>query len=143
VAADVHGTASGSRKLGSGRSIRRDIRMGVYRITATEMPHDRSAIDTGGFTATVGEFDAPEGHGDWHHHGDHHLVAYIISGNVTVESGADGNVLTEAGPGDLVHIDPGTVHRETYSGKMKVVGFGIGSGPGVVKVEGPDASSRS
>jgi hypothetical protein len=51
--------------------------------------------------------------------------------------------VTEAGPSDLVHIDPGTVHRETYFGKMKVVSFGIGSGPGVVKVDGPDASSPS
>jgi uncharacterized RmlC-like cupin family protein len=91
--------------------------MGVHRIAATEIPQDRSAIDTGGFTATVGEFDTPEGHGDWHHHGDHHIVAYIISGNVRVESGADGNVVTEAGPGDLVHIDPGTVHRETLLGE--------------------------
>jgi hypothetical protein len=72
--------------------------MGVHRMTATELPHDGSAIDTGGFTATVGEFDASEGHGDWHHHGDHHIVAYIVSGNVRVESGPDGNVLTEAGP---------------------------------------------
>ena len=73
-----------------------------------------------------------------------HIVGQVknnTSGNVRVESGADGNVVTEAGPGDLVHIDPGTVHPETYSGKMKVVGFGIGSGPGVVKV--PDAGSPS
>jgi hypothetical protein len=60
-----------------------------------------------------------------------------------VESRAHGNVVTEAGPGDLVHIDPGTVHRETYLGKMKAVGFGIGSGPGVVKVDRPDGSSPS
>jgi quercetin dioxygenase-like cupin family protein len=60
--------------------------VGVHRIAATEIPQDRSAIDTGGFTATVGEFDSPEGHGDWHHHGDHQIVAYIISGNVRVES---------------------------------------------------------
>jgi quercetin dioxygenase-like cupin family protein len=117
--------------------------MGVHPMIATEMPHDRSAIDTGGFTTTVGEFDAPEGHGNWHHHGDHHIVAYIVSGDVRVESSPDGNVVTEAGPGDLVHIEPGTIHRETYSGKMKLVGFGIGSGPGVVKVDGPDASSPS
>jgi hypothetical protein len=37
--------------------------MGVHQIAATEIPQDRSAIDTGGFTATVGEFDAPEGQG--------------------------------------------------------------------------------
>jgi hypothetical protein len=35
--------------------------MAVYRIAESEMPQDRSAIDTGDFTATVGEFDAPEG----------------------------------------------------------------------------------
>jgi len=109
----------------------------VHRITASEMPQDRSAIDTGGFTATVVEFDAPSGKGDWHHHGEHHIVAYIMSGNVRVESGQDGTVVTEAGPGDLVHIEPATVHRETYQGRMKLVGFGVGSGPGVVKVEGP------
>jgi quercetin dioxygenase-like cupin family protein len=109
----------------------------VHRIAASEMPEDRSAIEREGFTATVADFGAPAGTGDWHHHGEHHIVAYILSGNVRVESGQDGTVVTEVGPGDLVHIEPGTVHRETYQGRMKVVGFGVGSGPGVVKVQGP------
>jgi hypothetical protein len=59
---------------------------------------------------------------------------------VKVESGVDGTVMTEARPGDLVHMEPATVHRETYSGRMKVVGFGVRSGPGVAKVKGPDTA---
>ena len=50
--------------------------MGIHRVAATEIPQGRSAIDTGDFTSTVGEFDAPDSHGDWHHHADHHIVAY-------------------------------------------------------------------
>jgi hypothetical protein len=45
-----------------------------------------------------------------------------------------------ASPGDLVHIEQGTVHRETYEGLVEIVGFTTGSGPGRVDVAGPDSS---
>jgi quercetin dioxygenase-like cupin family protein len=114
--------------------------MGIEHIPSTAMPSDRSAIESDGLTSTVARFEAPSGPGAWHHHGDHHVIAYLISGTVRIESGPDGIVVTEPSPGDLVHIEPGTVHRETYEGEIAIVGFTAGSGPGRVDVAGPDAS---
>lgn len=116
--------------------------MGIEHIPSSAMPSDRSAIETDGLTATVGRFDAPPGPpGEWHHHGDHHIIAYLISGKVRIESGPEGSVITDPSPGDLVHIEPGTVHRETYEGQIAIVGFSSGSGPGRVDVAGPDSNS--
>ena len=115
--------------------------MGIEHIPASQMPSDRSAIETDGLTSTVARFEAPPGPpGAWHHHGDHHVIAYLISGRVRIESGPDGSVITEFSPGDLVHIEPGTVLRETYEGLVEIVGFTTGSGPGRVDVAGPDSS---
>ena len=111
--------------------------MSVEYIPSTAIPTDRSAIETYLFTATVGRFEAPAGPRGWHHHAEHHVVAYLIGGNVRIESGPDGSIVTEARPGDLVHIEPGTVHRETYEGKVAIVGFAVGSGQGRVVVDGP------
>jgi quercetin dioxygenase-like cupin family protein len=113
--------------------------MGIEHIPSSQMPSDRSAIETDGLTSTVARFEASLGPpGAWHHHGDHHVIAYVISGRVRIESGPDGSVITEPFPGDLVHIEPGTVHRETYEGLVEIVGFTTGSGPGRVDVAGPD-----
>ncbi|MGH3389564.1 MAG: cupin domain-containing protein [Actinomadura sp.] len=115
--------------------------MGIEHIPSSAMPSDRSAIETDGLTSTVARFEAPPGPpGAWHHHGDHHVIAYVISGTVRIESGPDGSVITEPSPGDLVHIEPGTVHRETYEGLVEIVGFTTGSGPGRVDVAGPDSN---
>lgn len=115
--------------------------MGIEHIPSPAMPSDRSAIEADGVTATVGRFEAsPEPPGEWHHHGDHHIIAYLISGKVRIESGPGGSVITEPSPGDLVHIEPGTVHRETYEGHVAIVGFSAGSGPERIDVPGPDGS---
>jgi quercetin dioxygenase-like cupin family protein len=116
--------------------------VGIEHIPASAMPSDRSAIETDGLTSTVSRFEVPPGPpGAWHHHGDHHVIAYLISGKVRIESGPDGSVITEPSPGDLVHIEPGTVHRETYEGLVEIVGFTTGSGPGRVDVADPDSGS--
>jgi len=112
--------------------------MGIELVASSAMPTDRSAIETEGFTATVARFDAPPApSGGWHHHGEHHVVAYLISGKVRIESGPEGTVVTEPLPGDLIHIEPETVHRETYEGRVEIVGFTVGSGPGRVDVADP------
>jgi quercetin dioxygenase-like cupin family protein len=113
--------------------------MAVQHVPAGSIPSDRSAIDADGFTSTVGRFrsDSNEPRG-WHHHGEHHVVAYVIEGTIRVESGPGGTILTEPAPGDLVHIEPGTVHRETYIGDIAIVGFTVGSGPGRIDVDGPE-----
>lgn len=115
--------------------------MGVKHVPPSAIPTDRSAIETDQFTSTVGRFDAPAGPAaDWHHHGGHHVVAYLISWKVRIESGPEGAVITDPSPGDLVHIEPQTVHRETYEGEVAIVGFTVGSGPGRVDVAGPETS---
>jgi quercetin dioxygenase-like cupin family protein len=115
--------------------------MAVIHIPSTDIPTDRSAIDTESFTATVSRVEIPpRGPRGWHHHGDHHVIAYLISGKVRIQSGAGGSIITEPSPGDLVHIEPGTVHQETYEGEIATVGFTVGSGPGRVDVAGPEGS---
>ena len=113
--------------------------MGIVHIPADEIPQEMSAIEGPGFTSTVSRFEAHgEAPGAWHHHGEHHVVALLISGTIRIESGPGGRVVTDPAPGDLVHIEPGTIHRETYDGTVELVGFTMGAGPGRVDVEGPD-----
>src|SRR5438067_1997887 len=115
--------------------------MGVKHVPSSDMPTDRSAIEGDGFTATVVRFDAPSGlPGGWHTHGEQHVIAYVINGKLRIEWGPEGAVVTDPSPGDLVHIEPRTVHRETYEGRVELVGFSIGAGPGRVDVPGPDSS---
>jgi uncharacterized RmlC-like cupin family protein len=68
------------------------------------------------------------------------VIAYLISGKVRIQSGEGGSIITEPSSGDLVHIEPGTVHQETYEGEIATVGFTVGSGPGRVDVAGPEGS---
>ena len=112
--------------------------MGVRRIASDEMPTDRSAIEGDGFTATVASFDAPAQEDSWHHHGDHDIIAFILEGRIRIETttGDTGEVM-ELGPSDLVHIERGTIHREAYLGRIRLVGFNVGSGVGRVDVETP------
>lgn len=115
--------------------------MAVIHIRSSDIPTDRSAIDTHSFTATVSRIEVPhEGPRGWHHHGDHHVIAYLISGKMRIESGPGGRTITEPAPGDLVHIEPGTVHQETYDGAIATVGFTVGSGPGRVDVARPEGT---
>ena len=112
--------------------------MAVQHIPASEIPNDRSAIDRPGFTVAVTRFGPPAGMGRWHHHGKHHVVAYVMGGTLRVESGPSGSVITEAVAGDLLYVEPGTIHREDY-GEDEFVSLGMyfGSGPGRVDVDGP------
>lgn len=46
----------------------------------------------------------------WHHHGDHEVYAFVVSGTGRFESD-EGDAIT-AGPGDFIHVPAHTVHRE-------------------------------
>ena len=112
--------------------------MVVEHVPRSTIPNDRAAIERDGFTVAVSRFDPPAGAGGWHHHADHHVVAYVLAGTVQVESGAEGRDITRAAAGDLVYVEPRTVHRETYGEEeFAGVGFYFGSGPGRVDVDGP------
>ncbi|HSL09694.1 MAG TPA: cupin domain-containing protein [Actinomycetota bacterium] len=113
--------------------------MAVRHVRAADIEHDRPSIEHRGFTASIVRFDAGAGRSEpWHHHGEHHLVAYVIAGAIRIESGPGGTLVTEFAPGDLIHIEPRTVHRETYEGRIELVGFSSGTGVGRVDVAMPD-----
>ena len=113
--------------------------MGLQLVRADDMPTDRSAIEADGVTTTVAHFHASPGPpGAWHHHGEQRVIAYVISGSVRIEWGPGGRMVTEPGPGDMVHIEPGTIHRELYEGEVALAGFIVGGGPGRVDVDGPE-----
>jgi mannose-6-phosphate isomerase-like protein (cupin superfamily) len=113
--------------------------VGVMHVSKSEIPNDRSAIEREGFAVAVQRGEPPVGWGAWHHHGNHHVVAYVLAGTVHVDAGASGNGSIQASTGDLVYIEPETVHRERYGeGELATVGFYFGSGPGRAEVDGPD-----
>jgi hypothetical protein len=69
------------------------------------------------------------------------ICALCSSVSKTASSAARfaGSGTIQASAGDLVDIEPETVHRERYGeGELATVGFCFGSGPGRVDVDGPD-----
>jgi uncharacterized RmlC-like cupin family protein len=48
----------------------------------------------------------------WHHHGDHGVYGYVVSGSARFESGPEGKDAVAVGPGDFSHVPPNTVRRE-------------------------------
>jgi quercetin dioxygenase-like cupin family protein len=113
--------------------------MSIEKIPSDEVPSDRSAIEGNGYTATFASFDAPTREDTWHHHGDHDIVAYLLTGSITLETPDGGDV--ELARGDLVRIERGTIHREVYRGHIEMVGFTVGDGPGRIDVSLPDPAS--
>ena len=88
-----------------------------------------------GFTATVAMFDASSREDVWPHHGDHDIIDYVIEGRIRIETqSVDGIETLQLEAGDLVHIERGTIHREAYEGHIGLVGFDVGTGPGLVDV---------
>ena len=75
----------------------------------------------------------------WHHHGEHDTIAYVVQGAFRLESGPDGLDVTDARPGDFVHIPARTVHREGNPTEevATVVLVRRGTGPTVINVPGP------
>ncbi len=79
----------------------------------------------------------------WHHHGDHDVFGYVVSGTARFEGGSDGKDAISVGPGSFFHVPPHTVHREpnpsTDEGGEMIL-FLRGSGPMVVNPDSPDQS---
>lgn len=77
----------------------------------------------------------------WHHHGDHETTLFVVSGRMRMESGPDGAVVQEAGPGDFIHVPPHAVHREANPGDVvaRAVIVRAGEGPPTFNVDGPAA----
>jgi uncharacterized RmlC-like cupin family protein len=75
----------------------------------------------------------------WHHHGDYDTTIYVVTGALRMESGPDGHVVVEAGPGDFLHVPKRVIHRESNPGDTEshLVVVRTGHGPPVINVEAP------
>ena len=76
----------------------------------------------------------------WHHHGEHTTYAYMISGQIFVEFGPNGEKRLEGGAGDFFVVPPHTVHREGNNGSEQhvIVAIRVGTGQTVFNQDGPD-----
>lgn len=76
----------------------------------------------------------------WHHHGDYESHIYVVSGGLRMESGAGGQDVVEARPGDFIFVPPHTVHREgnPTADESGLIVVRAGHGEPVFNVDGPD-----
>ena len=75
----------------------------------------------------------------WHHHGDHDVYAYLVSGSARLES-ADRQSAVSLSPGDFAHVPAHTVHREinpSSNERNEFILFLRGEGSLVVNVDDP------
>jgi uncharacterized RmlC-like cupin family protein len=77
----------------------------------------------------------------WHHHGEHESVIYVATGALRMESGALGQDVFDAEPGDFVYVPPHAVHRESNTTDIvaTLVVTRSGQGLSVINVEGPES----
>lgn len=79
----------------------------------------------------------------WHHHGEHDVYGYVVSGSIRFESGPGGTDTIAVSQGDFFHVPAGAVHRDVNpsdSEGHEVILFLPGRGPMVVNVDGPDSA---
>ena len=77
----------------------------------------------------------------WHSHPGYDTYIGVTSGHAVVEFGAGGERSLTAGPGDVIRIGRGVVHREgTAAGSngVEAMLFRVGSGKVVENMDGPD-----
>ncbi|MCH8906215.1 MAG: cupin domain-containing protein [Candidatus Heimdallarchaeota archaeon] len=80
---------------------------------------------------------------NWHHHGEYDIFNYIISGIKEFLLGSNDEQVITAKPGDLVHIAPNTIHRESNPSDQptKYLLIRVGTGQSLFLVD--DRSIRS
>ncbi len=113
--------------------------------------HTTNTAQTPGFTrqelvaspgAWVGITRTPAGSASgWHHHGDYETYIYVLEGQARMDFGPGGRESCDAGPGDLVVVPKGEVHREanTGDGENAALIIRVGTGDPVFNVDGPAA----
>jgi uncharacterized RmlC-like cupin family protein len=86
----------------------------------------------------------PEAASGWHHHGEWHSYAHVMTGTLRWEFGEEGRDAIEVGPGDVGHMPAWVVHRDVSAGSetLSMVLFRAGHGELTVDVAGPDADPR-
>ncbi|MGH9178439.1 MAG: cupin domain-containing protein [Acidimicrobiales bacterium] len=96
------------------------------------------AVATDGMWAGLVRTEAQTASG-WHHHGDYDTCAYVVSGQLRMESGPGGADVVVAEPGDFLFVPKGAIHREgnPTDGDGEVVVVRVGTGQVVFEVDGP------
>ncbi len=81
----------------------------------------------------------------WHHHGSHQTSLFVVTGIMRLESGPDGGVVAQAGPGEFLHVPVGAIHRESNPGdeRSTAVVARSGYGASTVNVAGPAGAGEA
>ena len=77
----------------------------------------------------------------WHHHGDHEVYGYVVTGTARFENASDKKNGISVGAGDFFHVPPHTIHREinpSSDEENDVILFLHGSGELVINVDSPE-----
>jgi uncharacterized RmlC-like cupin family protein len=82
---------------------------------------------------------------NWHHHGDHESVIYVLRGALRMEFGPHGEDVFDAQPGEFIYVPPYSIHREanTTDGLATLVVTRSGQGESVLNVDGPEGGVSS
>jgi uncharacterized RmlC-like cupin family protein len=80
----------------------------------------------------------------WHHHGTYESYIYVLAGTARMEFGPGGADELVCGPGDVIHVAPGVVHREISVGDVpsEAILFRIGSGQVTFNLDGPEPAGK-
>ena len=75
----------------------------------------------------------------WHHHAEHDSYIYVLAGKIRMEFGSGGRETCEAEAGDLLHVPPHCVHRESNPGgeEQVILVTRVGRGDIVLNVDCP------
>ncbi len=123
--------------------------MGKVEIHRREIPVDAASSSAGaltraaafqkeGFWAGRARLSANSDSG-WHHHGEYDTYVFVTTGRGRFESGPGGKDVADTGPGDIVFVPAGAVHRElTGSEGLEAFVVRIGQGERVFPASGPE-----
>lgn len=66
----------------------------------------------------------------WHHHGDFETFIYVVSGEIKMEFGKEGEETCLAKPGEVLYVPKETVHRESNPSREEQLLFVVRAGEG-------------
>lgn len=78
----------------------------------------------------------------WHHHGDNHVLGYVVAGEGYMEWGTGPGERKRVHAGECFHLPPGVVHRDVNpsGADQHYLLWLTGSEPRTIPVEGPNGT---
>ena len=118
----------------------RVIRGGAIPAGPTSQGMTRQVTEVDERVSVLEARNAPQTMSSWHHHGEHTIYVYVVRGQMRIDWGPGGRERVDVASGDFYVMSPNTIHREGNPGTEDqwIVAFGLGSGPTVVNVDGPE-----